>query len=254
MRVQPWRTTTDQRATICTRGCRPVAPITRPARDMKRHHRAAASSGAAQHRATSGDLRIAVSAEQRSKSQAGTRDGRAYNRAAMCSKCASHRARSVQYGPFNPYIPIRSTTIGKSRVAKDPIAILTSWRSNSDIASVTSIGYPRMSASVESSTTMHRLLHASGSHPIPPPDDPNWFLPAGLLLIQLLLTSALLAKLLVNQLGVPCISGSKLLYQLGSPLTVPARYLRPVQLRRPLTVPVWISLRLLQSKQDAHVI
>ncbi|KZV29131.1 hypothetical protein F511_37970 [Dorcoceras hygrometricum] len=49
---------------------------------------------------------------------------------------------SVQYGPFNTYIPIRSTTID-------------------------SIGYPRMSASGESSTTMHRLLHASGSHPIP---------------------------------------------------------------------------------------
>ncbi|KZV14493.1 hypothetical protein F511_42567 [Dorcoceras hygrometricum] len=80
---------------------------------------------------------------------------------------------SVQYGPFNPYIPIRSTTIGKSRVAKDPIAMHTSWRSNSDIASVTSIGYPRMSASGESSTTMHRLLHASGSHPIPPPNDPK---------------------------------------------------------------------------------
>ncbi|KZV51478.1 hypothetical protein F511_06946 [Dorcoceras hygrometricum] len=80
---------------------------------------------------------------------------------------------SVQYGPFNPYIPIRSTTIGKSRVAIDPIAMHTSWRSNSDIASVTSIGYPRMSASGESSTTMHRLLHASGSHPIPTPYDPN---------------------------------------------------------------------------------
>ncbi|KZV43742.1 RING finger protein [Dorcoceras hygrometricum] len=55
---------------------------------------------------------------------------------------------SVQYSPFNPYISIRSTTID-------------------------SIGYPRMSASGESSTTMHRLLHASGSHPIPPPDDPK---------------------------------------------------------------------------------
>ncbi|KZV16319.1 mitogen-activated protein kinase-binding protein 1 [Dorcoceras hygrometricum] len=44
---------------------------------------------------------------------------------------------SVQYGPFNPYIPIRSTTIGKSRVAIDPIAMHTSWRSNSDIESVT---------------------------------------------------------------------------------------------------------------------
>ncbi|KZV35835.1 F-box family protein [Dorcoceras hygrometricum] len=80
---------------------------------------------------------------------------------------------SVQYGPFNPYIPIRSTTIGKSRAAIDPIAMHTSWRSNSDITSVTSIGYPRMSASGESSTTMHRLLHASGSHPIPTPYYPN---------------------------------------------------------------------------------
>ncbi|KZV30341.1 guanosine nucleotide diphosphate dissociation inhibitor 2-like [Dorcoceras hygrometricum] len=45
----------------------------------------------------------------------------------------------VQYGPFNPYIPIRSTTIGKSRVARDPITMHTSWRSNSDIASVTRV-------------------------------------------------------------------------------------------------------------------
>ncbi|KZV35739.1 zinc finger CCCH domain-containing protein 44-like [Dorcoceras hygrometricum] len=80
---------------------------------------------------------------------------------------------SVQYGPFNTYIPISSTTIGKSRVARDPIAMHTSWSSNSDIASVTSIGYPRMRVSGEFSTTKHRLLHASGSHPIPPPNDPN---------------------------------------------------------------------------------
>ncbi|KZV30056.1 hypothetical protein F511_24923 [Dorcoceras hygrometricum] len=87
-------------------------------------------------------------------------------------------AQRIMYGPFNPYIPIRSTIIGKSRVAIDPIAMRTSWRSNSDIASVTSIGYPRMSASGESSTTMHRLLHASRSHPIPTPDDPK-FRPRG---------------------------------------------------------------------------
>ncbi|KZV37618.1 hypothetical protein F511_13403 [Dorcoceras hygrometricum] len=37
-----------------------------------------------------------------------------------------------------------------------------------------SIGYHRMSASGESSTTMHRLLHASGPHPIPPANDPNF--------------------------------------------------------------------------------
>ncbi|KZV25543.1 hypothetical protein F511_18869 [Dorcoceras hygrometricum] len=167
---------------------------------------------------------------------------------------------SVQYGPFNTYIPIRSTTIGTSRVARDLITMHTSRRSNSDIKCVTrafrqlpcwrlapgsnrnykktgsswyaavdssirsttgretppsactrrpdeistdgnsskiwpeqiparggggsvastaaaaySIGYPRMSASGESSTTMHRILHTSGSHPIPTPYDPNWF-------------------------------------------------------------------------------
>ncbi|KZV16701.1 hypothetical protein F511_28489 [Dorcoceras hygrometricum] len=80
---------------------------------------------------------------------------------------------SVQYGPFNTYIRIRSTAIGKSRVARDPITMHTSWRSNSDIACVTSIGYPRTRASGESSTMKHRLLHASGPHPIPPPNDPN---------------------------------------------------------------------------------
>ncbi|KZV40477.1 hypothetical protein F511_40428 [Dorcoceras hygrometricum] len=80
---------------------------------------------------------------------------------------------SVQYGPFNTYIPIRSTTIGKSRVVRDPIDMHTSWRSNSYIASVTSIGYQLMRASGESSTTKHRLLYESGPHPIPPPNDPN---------------------------------------------------------------------------------
>ncbi|KZV29928.1 hypothetical protein F511_41666 [Dorcoceras hygrometricum] len=36
-----------------------------------------------------------------------------------------------------------------------------------------SIGYPRMKASGESSTTKNRLLHASGPHPIPPPNYPK---------------------------------------------------------------------------------
>ncbi|KZV51453.1 hypothetical protein F511_25033 [Dorcoceras hygrometricum] len=56
------------------------------------------------------------------------------------SACKNHLVVvSVQYGPFNPYIAIRSTTIGKSRVVRDPIAMHTSWRSNSDIASVTRV-------------------------------------------------------------------------------------------------------------------
>ncbi|KZV58577.1 hypothetical protein F511_26001 [Dorcoceras hygrometricum] len=88
------------------------------------------------------------------------------------SATSMHRPQH-DYGPFNPYIPIRSMTIGKSRVVRDPIAMHKSWRSNSDITSVTSIGYPGMSVSGESSTTMHRLLHASEPHPIPPPNDPK---------------------------------------------------------------------------------
>ncbi|KZV38384.1 hypothetical protein F511_13955 [Dorcoceras hygrometricum] len=105
--------------------------------------------------------------------------------------------RRREYGPFNTHIPIRSTTIGKSRVSKDPIAMHTSWRSNSDITSVTrqthlpkthpvlwpeirftiissdNIGYPRVKVSDESSTTKYRLLHASGPYPIPPPNEPK---------------------------------------------------------------------------------
>ncbi|KZV23674.1 hypothetical protein F511_35007 [Dorcoceras hygrometricum] len=80
---------------------------------------------------------------------------------------------SVRYGPFISNIPTESTTIGKSRVARDSIAMHTSWKSNSDIACAISIGYPRIRTSDESSTTKHQLLHASGPHPIPPPDDPN---------------------------------------------------------------------------------
>ncbi|KZV22923.1 hypothetical protein F511_11735 [Dorcoceras hygrometricum] len=110
-----------------------------------------------------GDLRLAPTGITRRPALHGITDSACKNQLVVVS---------VQYGPFNPYITIRSTTIGKSRVAKDPIAMHTSWRSNSDIASVTSIGYPSMSVSGESSTTKHRLLHASGSHPIPPPDDP----------------------------------------------------------------------------------
>ncbi|KZV53011.1 hypothetical protein F511_32499 [Dorcoceras hygrometricum] len=71
--------------------------------------------------------------------------------------------------------------------------------------------------------------------------------------ISFQLLGSLISSKPMNKLGVPCTSGSKLLYQLGRPLTVTARYLRPVQLRRPLTVLILISSRLLQSKQAAHV-
>ncbi|KZV21472.1 hypothetical protein F511_17811 [Dorcoceras hygrometricum] len=94
---------------------------------------------------------------------------------------------STQYGPFNTYIPIRSTTIG-SRTSFLPPPMLNKLSLISmrklrnqylcdpqwfrDTASH-SIGYPCTKASGESSTTKHRILHASGPHPIPPPDEPN---------------------------------------------------------------------------------
>ncbi|KZV31041.1 hypothetical protein F511_14981 [Dorcoceras hygrometricum] len=69
---------------------------------------------------------------------AAARETRRRRRRLKRGGAAATRALRVRYGPFNPYIPIRSMTIGKSRVAIDPIAMHTSWRSNSDIASVTS--------------------------------------------------------------------------------------------------------------------
>ncbi|KZV32302.1 hypothetical protein F511_19148 [Dorcoceras hygrometricum] len=61
---------------------------------------------------------------------------------------------SVQYGPFYTNIPIRSTTIDKSRVAKDPITMHTSRRSNSDITCVT-----RRDSSAQGETYPARTLH-----------------------------------------------------------------------------------------------
>ncbi|KZV36193.1 hypothetical protein F511_20092 [Dorcoceras hygrometricum] len=66
---------------------------------------------------------------------------------------------SVQYGSFNTYIPIRSTIIGKSRVARDPITMHTSWRSNSDIACVTRRTVNPRQRSIDS--YMHRDLTQS---------------------------------------------------------------------------------------------
>ncbi|KZV44941.1 hypothetical protein F511_29627 [Dorcoceras hygrometricum] len=89
------------------------------------------------------------------------------------SACKKQLVMVSVHGPFSSNITISSTTIGKSRIARDSIAMHTFWRSNSDIACAISIGYPCTRASGESSTTKHRILHASGSHPIPPPDDPS---------------------------------------------------------------------------------
>ncbi|KZV44287.1 F-box/kelch-repeat protein [Dorcoceras hygrometricum] len=81
---------------------------------------------------------------------------------------------SGQLDVENPFVPISSALLvqpdeGVSDLVVDRIGVTTAiYREEPD-----SIGYPSMKASGESSTTKHRLLHASGPHPIPPPNDPK---------------------------------------------------------------------------------
>ncbi|KZV31302.1 Tau class glutathione S-transferase [Dorcoceras hygrometricum] len=78
---------------------------------------------------------------------------------------------SVHYGPFNPYIPIRSTTIGKSRVAKDPIAMRTSWRSNSDIASVTRVSMTFRVVRINQYNQELGLIHSTNGNHLESPNE-----------------------------------------------------------------------------------
>ncbi|KZV49682.1 hypothetical protein F511_24596 [Dorcoceras hygrometricum] len=154
--------------------CRPPPEAKRPTtgRDA-RPARISFASSSAQQRVIIGRPMCDNRTRSSSHESAAVRNECAGYRAAVRARARMLSLPHAAYGPFNPYIPIRSTTIGKSRVAIDPIAMRTSWRSNSDIASVTSIGYPRLSASGESSTKMHSYTALRGSHQIPPPNDPN---------------------------------------------------------------------------------
>ncbi|KZV20822.1 hypothetical protein F511_36764 [Dorcoceras hygrometricum] len=78
---------------------------------------------------------------------------------------------SIQYGPFNPYIPIRSTTIGKSRVAIDPIAMHTSWRSNSDITSVTRVSMAFRVVRTNQYNQDLGLVHSTNGNHLESPND-----------------------------------------------------------------------------------
>ncbi|KZV47975.1 heme peroxidase [Dorcoceras hygrometricum] len=80
------------------------------------------------------------------------------------SSHAQHIELSIRAGILNPVLVTLNGSGIQLAVGPQPLWL----RNHSD-----SIGYPRLSASGESSTTMHRLLHASGSHPIPPPNDPK---------------------------------------------------------------------------------
>ncbi|KZV39453.1 hypothetical protein F511_37207 [Dorcoceras hygrometricum] len=78
---------------------------------------------------------------------------------------------SVQYDPFNTYIPIRSTTIGKSRVARDPIALHTSWRSNSDITSVTRVSMTFRVVRTNQYNQDLRLIHSTNGNHLESPNE-----------------------------------------------------------------------------------
>ncbi|KZV26343.1 hypothetical protein F511_37881 [Dorcoceras hygrometricum] len=78
---------------------------------------------------------------------------------------------SVQYGPFNTYIPIRSTTIGKSRVSRDPIAMHTSWRLNSDIASVTRVSMTFRVARTNQYNQDLGLIHSTNGNHLESPNE-----------------------------------------------------------------------------------
>ncbi|KZV21307.1 hypothetical protein F511_06134 [Dorcoceras hygrometricum] len=60
---------------------------------------------------------------------------------------------SVQYGPFNPYIPIRSMTIGKSRVAIDPIVVLN----RRNLRTGTHASYNKPDATIQSQLSSRNL-------------------------------------------------------------------------------------------------
>ncbi|KZV30755.1 hypothetical protein F511_03733 [Dorcoceras hygrometricum] len=78
---------------------------------------------------------------------------------------------SVQYGPFNTYIPIRSMTIGKPRVARDPITMHTSWRSNSDIASVTRVSMTLRVVRTNQYNQDLRLIHSTNGNHLESPNE-----------------------------------------------------------------------------------
>ncbi|KZV16801.1 hypothetical protein F511_11727 [Dorcoceras hygrometricum] len=61
----------------------------------------------------------------------------------------------------------------KRRVLETPVGARHKCQTGDLLNTLYSIGYPRMKASGESSTTKHRLLHAYGPHPISPPNDPK---------------------------------------------------------------------------------
>ncbi|KZV53090.1 putative LRR receptor-like serine/threonine-protein kinase [Dorcoceras hygrometricum] len=94
------------------------------------------------------------------------------NRAASARSQGGHHWRNA--ARLLPIIaqPVRIIlwAVADQRVA---VAWPSCATSRGRVRAIYSIGYPRMSASGESSTTMHRLLHASGSQPIPPPNDPK---------------------------------------------------------------------------------
>ncbi|KZV17140.1 TMV resistance protein N-like [Dorcoceras hygrometricum] len=78
---------------------------------------------------------------------------------------------TAQYGPFNTYIPIRSTIIGKSRVARDPITMHTSRRSNSDITCVTRVSMTFRVVRTNQYNQDLRLIHSTNGNHLESPNE-----------------------------------------------------------------------------------
>ncbi|KZV21257.1 hypothetical protein F511_25284 [Dorcoceras hygrometricum] len=83
------------------------------------------------------------------------------------STCVTLNGSGIQLAVGPQPLPLRNHNFGLAQ------RIMVKRLATSRHDPLDSIGYPRMRASCEFSTMKHRLLHASRSHPIPPPNDPN---------------------------------------------------------------------------------
>ncbi|KZV43041.1 hypothetical protein F511_35486 [Dorcoceras hygrometricum] len=139
----------DQHAKICARGCRPVSW---PSRGQRAERRSTNGRHARRKRPASAMMRDKLA-------RLGHRPASSSCNQALDTGQRSRAMRRQRAGVA------RAHARGDDEEA--PPCAAAPWPMQHNI------GYPRMSASDESSTTMHRLLHASGSHPIPPPNDPK---------------------------------------------------------------------------------
>ncbi|KZV55051.1 hypothetical protein F511_11819 [Dorcoceras hygrometricum] len=171
-------------------------------------------------------------------------------RATKCARLlatAGHHARPARMGVYRIATLLASRRLAPTSFTRKP-ALQTVGGGRSSIRSTTGINLPPSICTRRSDGFCHGrnlLIAVIETSPITRQTDGGGAAEAR--------RWAAAVRELMNQLDVPCTSGSKLPNQLGRPLTVLARYLRPVQLRRPLTVLAWISSRYSSLSKAAHV-